>query len=207
VDASDLLEPHRVVPVVVIDNADDAVALAEALVQAGMAVIEITLRTAAGLDAIAKVADAVPAMLVGAGSVRRAEQFAEVRDAGADFVVSPGHTDALVNAAHDAGLPFVPGASTPSEMISLLEKGYRLQKFFPAEVAGGIGMLKSVASPIPEARFMPTGGITPDTAPQFLALPNVAAIGGSWIAPAKLVAARDFETIGRLAADAMSLGV
>jgi 2-dehydro-3-deoxyphosphogluconate aldolase/(4S)-4-hydroxy-2-oxoglutarate aldolase len=146
-------------------------------------------------------------MLVGAGSVRRAEQFAEVRDAGADFVVSPGHTDALVNAAHDAGLPFVPGASTPSEMISLLEKGYRLQKFFPAEVAGGIGMLKSVASPIPEARFMPTGGITPDTAPQFLALPNVAAIGGSWIAPAKLVAARDFETIGRLAADAMSLGV
>lgn len=206
-DASDLLEPHRVVPVVVIDNADDAVALAEALVQAGMAVIEITLRTAAGLDAIAKVADAVPAMLVGAGSVRRAEQFAEVRDAGADFVVSPGHTDALVNAAHDAGLPFVPGASTPSEMISLLEKGYRLQKFFPAEVAGGIGMLKSVASPIPEARFMPTGGITPDTAPQFLALPNVAAIGGSWIAPAKLVAARDFETIGRLAADAMSLGV
>ena len=206
-DASDLLQPFRVVPVVAIDDAATAVPLAETLFSAGIEVIEVTLRTPAALEAMERIAAAVPGMLVGAGSVRRADQFDEVRNRGAKFAVSPGCSDALLDAAAGCDMHYVPGAVTPSEMIVLLEHGYRLQKFFPAQAAGGLAMIKSVASPIPEARFMPTGGITPELAREYLALPNVAGIGGSWIAPAKLVARGDYARIGELAAGAAAIGV
>lgn len=206
-DASDLLSAFRVVPVVAIDDRAHAVPLAETLVEAGLSVIEITLRTPEALGAIEDVARRVPEILVGAGSIRQAGQVTDVANAGARFGVSPGTTDALLDAVADCGLPFVPGAATPSEMIALCERGYTLQKFFPAEAAGGIALLKSVASPIPEARFVPTGGISYETAPDYLALGNVTAIGGSWITPARIIAAGDFERIGALARDAALLGV
>ncbi len=206
-DASDLLSAFRVVPVVAIDDRAHAVPLAETLVEAGLSVIEITLRTPGALGAIEDVARRVPEILVGAGSIRQAGQVTDVANAGARFGVSPGTTDALLDAVADCGLPFVPGAATPSEMIALCERGYTLQKFFPAEAAGGIALLKSVASPIPEARFVPTGGISYETAPDYLALGNVTAIGGSWITPARIIAAGDFERIGVLARDAALLGV
>ncbi len=206
-DASDLLSAFRVVPVVAIDDRARAVPLAETLVEAGLSVIEITLRTPGALGAIEDVARRVPEILVGAGSIRQAGQVTDVANAGARFGVSPGTTDALLDAVADCGLPFVPGAATPSEMIALCERGYTLQKFFPAEAAGGIALLKSVASPIPEARFVPTGGISYETAPDYLALGNVTAIGGSWITPARIIAAGDFERIGALARDAALLGV
>ncbi len=206
-DASDLLSAFRVVPVVAIDDRAHAVPLAETLVEAGLSVIEITLRTPGALGAIEDVARRVPEILVGAGSIRQAGQVTDVANAGARFGVSPGTTDALLDAVADCGLPFVPGAATPSEMIALCERGYTLQKFFPAEAAGGIALLKSVASPIPEARFVPTGGISYETAPDYLALGNVTAIGGSWITPARIIAAGDFERIGALARDAALLGV
>lgn len=206
-DASELLSGYRIVPVVAIDDRAHAVPLAETLVDAGLSVIEITLRTTGALGAIEDVARRVPEILVGAGSIRQAGQVTDVANAGARFGVSPGTTDALLDAVADCGLPFVPGAATPSEMIALCERGYTLQKFFPAEAAGGIALLKSVASPIPEARFVPTGGISYETAPDYLALGNVTAIGGSWITPARIIAAGDFERIGALARDAALLGV
>lgn len=206
-DATNLLGGFRVVPIVVIDDAALALPLAETLVNAGIGVIEITLRTADAIKAIEKVASAVPQMVVGAGSVRSAQQFADVASAGAKFVVSPGATMALSKAAAEHGLPYVPGAATPSEMISLLEQGYKLQKFFPAEAAGGVEFLKSVASPLPEARFVPTGGISAARALEYLELPNVSGVGGSWISPPALIAAKNFSEIAKLAADAARLGM
>ena len=206
-DASKLLAGIKVVPVVVIDDARHAVPLAECLLEAGLEVIEVTLRTAAGAEAIERIADKVPGMIVGAGSIRTVNQLETVQKAGAKFGVSPGSTGRLLNAAKRRGLPFVPGAATPSEMMRLQQRGYTLQKFFPAEVAGGLPLLKAVASPIPEVRFVPTGGISPDNAADYLALKNVAAVGGSWITPKDLLAAGDFAAIGRLAADAAALGM
>jgi len=206
-DATGLLGRFRVVPVVVIDDPKLAVQLAETLLCAGIKVMEITLRTEGALSSIEAVAKNVPDMLVGAGSVRNVQQFADVSNAGAGFAVSPGTTSALINAATNLQLPYVPGAATASEMIVLLEIGYRLQKFFPAEAAGGIEFLKSVESPIPEVRFMPTGGISEALAVSYLALPNVSAVGGSWIAPAKLITENKFDEIRTIAARAAPLGV
>ena len=206
-DARELLEPFRIVPVVVIDDPEAAVTLARTFVAAGIGVIEITLRTEGALAAVEAVARDVPEMLVGAGSVRQAAQFETIAKAGAKFAVSPGSAPALFDAAREAEMPFVPGAATPSEVLGLLERGYTLQKFFPAEAAGGIPMLKSIGSPIPEAKFMPTGGISATLAADYLALPNVAAVGGSWLAPAKLLAAGAFDEIAALAEDAASIGV
>ncbi len=206
-DASKLLAGIKVIPVVVIDDAKNAVPLAECLLEAGLEVIEVTLRTAAGADAIERIADKVPGMIVGAGSIRTVDQLETVQKAGAKFGVSPGATGRLLNAAKRRGLPFVPGAATPSEMMRLHQRGYTLQKFFPAEVAGGLPLLKAVASPLPEVRFVPTGGISPDNAADYLALKNVAAVGGSWITPKDMLAAGDFDAIGRLAADAAALGM
>ena len=206
-DATDLVGEFRIVPVVAIDDVERAVPLAEVLLQSGIGIIEITLRTPAALAAIEAVATNVPEMLIGAGSVRHAAQVSDVASAGARFAVSPGSTDALLCAASDSELPFIPGAVTPSEVIALLERGYRLQKFFPAEAAGGIPFLKSIASPVPEASFMPTGGISAELAIAYLALPNVSGVGGSWITPPDLLAAGDFDRIGMLAADAATLGV
>ncbi|MDJ0940526.1 MAG: bifunctional 4-hydroxy-2-oxoglutarate aldolase/2-dehydro-3-deoxy-phosphogluconate aldolase [Woeseiaceae bacterium] len=206
-DATELLAPYRVVPVVVINDASTAVPLAETLVAAGIGVIEVTLRTDAALAAIEAIAAKVPDMLVGAGSLRTTSQFDDVANAGAKFGVSPGSTTALVKAAKSRGLPYVPGAATPSEMLALFEQGIRLQKFFPAEAAGGIPMLKSVASPLPDVSFMPTGGIDVELAKDYLALPNVAGVGGSWLAPASLVSEANYDEIGRIARDAAKLGV
>lgn len=206
-NAADLLNGVRVVPVVVIDDAESAVPLAETLLAAGLNAIEVTLRTEAGLTSIERIATEVPGMLVGAGSVRRASQVAEVKMAGARFVVSPGSSDALLDAVADAAIPFVPGAVTASEMLKLLDRGYTLQKFFPAELAGGAKFLKAVGAPIPEVSFMPTGGISTGNARDYLALDNVACLGGSWIAPASLLGEGNFDAIGRLATDAVRLAV
>ncbi|MDH3611755.1 MAG: bifunctional 4-hydroxy-2-oxoglutarate aldolase/2-dehydro-3-deoxy-phosphogluconate aldolase [Gammaproteobacteria bacterium] len=206
-DASKLLAGAKIVPVVVIDDVDKAVALAECLVAAGLRIIEVTLRTAAGLEAIERIVDTVPTMIVGAGSIRSVDQVDAVMQAGARFGVAPGATGRLLNTVDRAGLPFVPGAATASEMMRLLQRGYTLQKFFPAELAGGIPFLKAVAAPVPEIRFMPTGGISAELAPDYLALNNVAAVGGSWITPQGLIETGDFEAIARLAADAAQLGM
>lgn len=201
-DASKLLADNSVIPVVVIDEADVAVPLAECLLDAGLNTIEITLRTDAAIEAIDRIARAVPGMIVGAGSIRRPEQVDEVLRAGARYGVSPGATGSLLKAVARAGLPFVPGASTASEMMRNLQRGYRLQKFFPAEQSGGIPYLKAVGSPLPEVRFVPTGGIDAELAKSYLELSNVFAVGGSWITPAKLLAGRDFDAIAKLAAAA-----
>jgi 2-dehydro-3-deoxyphosphogluconate aldolase/(4S)-4-hydroxy-2-oxoglutarate aldolase len=205
VNAADLLAGQRVVPVVVIDDADDAVPLAKTLLASGLAAIEVTLRTEAGLEAIERIANEVPDILVGAGSVRRAAHIAEVKAAGAVFAVSPGSSDSLLDAAADAELPFIPGAVTASEILKLLDLGYTLQKFFPAELSGGMPFLKAVGAPIPEVRFMPTGGVTPANAIDYLSLPNVACIGGSWIAPSGLLREKNFDAVARLAGEAAKL--
>ena len=205
-NAVELLADFRVVPVVVIGHADDAVPLAQTLSQAGLGAIEVTLRTEQGLEAIERIATEVPDMLVGAGSVRHASQVGQVADAGARFIVSPGSSDPLLAAVADAAIPFVPGAVTATEMLGLLEHGYTLQKFFPAELAGGAKFLKAVGAPIPEVSFMPTGGISPSNVNDYLALKNVACVGGSWIAPADTLAARDFDAIALNAREASALG-
>ena len=203
--AAELLRGIRVVPVVVIDDADKAVTLASTLLDAGLRAIEVTLRTPAGLEAIRRIAAEVPDMIVGAGSVRQAAQVGDIVNAGARFGVCPGSSPALLDAVDAAGLPFIPGAITPSETLALLERGYSLQKLFPAELSGGVQYLRGIAAPIPEAHFMPTGGITVENAPAYLALDTVACIGGTWIAPASALAASDFDTIADLARAAAAL--
>lgn len=205
-DASALLAGARVVPVVVLDDPDFAVPLAEVFLEAGLPAMEITLRTDGALDAIERVASAVPAMIVGAGSIRAREQFSDIRNAGARFAVSPGHSNSLAVAAMDHAMPFVPGAVTASEVIALKEWGYDLVKFFPAELAGGLTMIKALSAPLPETRFFPTGGISPDNAPAYLAAPQVACVGGSWLTPKDLVARRDLNGIAALARAAVQLG-
>ncbi|MAG00192.1 MAG: keto-deoxy-phosphogluconate aldolase [Acidiferrobacteraceae bacterium] len=206
-DTTNLFTGVRIVPVVVIDDVEIAIPLAESLLDGGLNVIEVTLRTEAGLASIERIASKVPSMIVGAGSIRSLAHLDAVIEAGAKFGVSPGSTDGLLEAASTAGFPFIPGAITPSEMMHLLQQGYRLQKFFPAELAGGCAMLKAVSAPLPEISFMPTGGISATTASDYLALDNVRAIGGSWITPPDLLRAGDFSAISRLAKDAASLGL
>jgi len=202
-DASKLLVGSKIVPVVVLTSADVAVPLAEALLEAGLGVIEVTLRTDDALQGIENIATRVPGMIVGAGSLRRPEQFAAVAAAGARFAVSPGASQRLLDAAAQHEMPFIPGATTPSEMIGLLEQGYQLQKFFPAELSGGRPFLKAVGAPLPEARFVPTGGVTPDNAMDYLKLDNVACVGGSWLTPPDLQARGDFDAICTIGADAV----
>jgi 2-dehydro-3-deoxyphosphogluconate aldolase/(4S)-4-hydroxy-2-oxoglutarate aldolase len=203
--ADKLVQGMRVVPVVVIEDADTAVPLAETLLASGLQAIEVTLRTPAALAAITAISSKVPELVVGAGSIRNAAQITDVLNAGATFGVSPGHSNALLDAVDAANLPFIPGAVTPSESLALLDRGYTLQKFFPAGVAGGIPYLKAVSGPLPEVCFMPTGGISVENAPDYLALPNVACIGGSWMVPSTALRDRDFETIAKLAEAAATL--
>ncbi|MFI0943793.1 bifunctional 4-hydroxy-2-oxoglutarate aldolase/2-dehydro-3-deoxy-phosphogluconate aldolase [Streptomyces sp. NPDC021020] len=194
-----------VIPVVVVEDADDAVPLARALLAGGLGAIEITLRTPAALEAISAVALGVPGAVVGAGTVLTPDHAAAATAAGARFLVSPGWTDSLLDAMCGTGLPYLPGVSTASEVLSLLERGITDMKFFPAEPAGGAPFLKSLASPLPRARFCPTGGIDAGRAPQYLRLPNVACVGGSWMIPPDLLAARDWEGITALAKEAAAL--
>ncbi|MGW5786474.1 bifunctional 4-hydroxy-2-oxoglutarate aldolase/2-dehydro-3-deoxy-phosphogluconate aldolase [Streptomyces sp. NPDC003757] len=203
--AASVLDLAPVVPVVVVDDAADAVPLARALVAGGLPAIEVTLRTPAALDAIRAIAAEVPDAVVGAGTVITAEQVGEVVAAGARFLVSPGWTDTLLEAMRASGVPFLPGVSTTSEVVALLERGVREMKFFPAEAAGGTAYLKALAAPLPQARFCPTGGIGPDSAPEYLALPNVGCVGGSWMLPKDAVAGRDWGRVEALARAAAAL--
>jgi 2-dehydro-3-deoxyphosphogluconate aldolase/(4S)-4-hydroxy-2-oxoglutarate aldolase len=199
-----LLDVVPVLPVVVIDRLEDAVPVARALVAGGLPAIELTLRTPVALDAIRAIADDVPEILVGAGTVVTPGQAKEAHDAGARFLVSPGCTSGLLAAMADTGLPFLPGTATVSEALAVLEAGFTEMKFFPAEASGGAAYLRSVASPIPAARFCPTGGITATTAPDYLALPNVGCVGGSWLTPTAVLEAGDWtrvESLARAAAD------
>jgi 2-dehydro-3-deoxyphosphogluconate aldolase/(4S)-4-hydroxy-2-oxoglutarate aldolase len=200
-----VLDLVPVMPVVVLDRLEDAVPLARALVAGGLPAIELTLRTPVALDAIRAIVAEVPGIAVGAGTITAPAHAEAARDAGASFLVSPGATPALLSAMADTGLPFLPGTSTVSEVLAVLETGVHEMKFFPAEAAGGAPYLKSVASPVPAARFCPTGGITAATAPSYLALPNVGCVGGSWLAPAALLGAGDWDAITALAAEAAAL--
>lgn len=194
-----------VIPVIVMDRLEDAVPLAEALVAGGVRVLEVTLRTPVALAAIEAIARAVPEAVVGAGTVRSARDAQAAHDAGSRFAVSPGFTPELGRACQDIGLPLLPGVATPSEVMQAQAEGYHFLKFFPATAAGGVPMLKALAGPFPDVAFCPTGGITPETAPQFLALPNVKACGGSWLTPADAVRDGDWPRITRLAQEASAL--
>ncbi|MFE7628391.1 bifunctional 4-hydroxy-2-oxoglutarate aldolase/2-dehydro-3-deoxy-phosphogluconate aldolase [Streptomyces sp. NPDC057509] len=202
---SSVLDLAPVVPVVVLEDAADAVPLARALVAGGLPAIEVTLRTAAALDAIRAIAAEVPDAVVGAGTVISPGNVSDTVAAGARFLVSPGWTDALLDAMQGSGLPFLPGVSTASEVVALLERGVTGMKFFPAEAAGGTAYLKALSAPLPQARFCPTGGISLASAPSYLALPNVGCVGGSWMVPGDAVAARDWGRVERLAAEAAEL--
>lgn len=204
-DLEPLLRRTPVVPVLVVESAATAVPLARALVAGGLPLLEITLRTAAALEVIRAIAGEVEDAVVGAGTVLTSGQLTEAGRAGARFAVSPGATEALLDAAADDPVPLLPGAATASEVMRLLERGYRAMKFFPAEPAGGIPYLKALASPLPEARFCPTGGIDAERAKAYLGLANVLCVGGSWVAPADAVRTGDWDRIVRLARDAAAL--
>ncbi|MER7175175.1 bifunctional 4-hydroxy-2-oxoglutarate aldolase/2-dehydro-3-deoxy-phosphogluconate aldolase [Streptomyces mesophilus] len=203
--SASVLDLAPVVPVVVIDEVADAVPLAEALVAGGLPAIEVTLRTPAALDAIRAIAAGVPGAVVGAGTVISAANVRDAVDAGARFLVSPGWTEALLDAMKSSGVPFLPGVSTTSEVVALIERGVSEMKFFPAEAAGGTAYLKSLGGPLPQARFCPTGGIGPASAPGYLALKNVGCVGGSWMLPADAVAAKDWARVEELAREAAAL--
>jgi 2-dehydro-3-deoxyphosphogluconate aldolase/(4S)-4-hydroxy-2-oxoglutarate aldolase len=204
-DLASLLGRVSVVPVLAIDSVETARPLARALVNGGLSVLEITLRTPAALEIIRTIAGEIKAVVVGAGTVLSPEQYRAAADAGARFVVSPGATPTLLDAAAASQVPFLPGAATASEVMRLLELGYRCFKFFPAEPAGGIACLQALAAPLPEARFCPTGGIDADRARAYLSLANVLCVGGSWVAPRDAVAAGDWPRITRLARAAAEL--
>lgn len=200
-----LLDRVPVIPVVVVDDLDHAVPIAQALVAGGLPVIELTLRTPVALDAIERIANEVPEIYLGAGTIVDPGQAKQAAAAGAQFLVSPGSTRTILNAMTDTGLPHLPGVATVSEIMTALEAGYTELKFFPAEAAGGAPYLKSVSSPIPAARFCPTGGISTGNAAQYLALPNVGCVGGSWITPPDVLAARDWARVTELASGAAQL--
>ena len=194
-----------VIPVLTIERLADAVPLARALVEGGLPVLEVTLRTDAALDAIAAIAREVPEAIVGVGTVTRPEDIARAIDAGGRYLVSPGTPARLADALADATVPAIPGCATVSEAMALAERGFAVLKFFPAESSGGVKWLHAVAGPLPDVRFCPTGGIDIKNAAAYLALPNVVAVGGSWIAPKAALAAGDFARIAALARDAAGL--
>ena len=193
------------IPVVTIEDARHAIPLARALVEAGLPVIEVTLRTGAALDAIAAIVKAVPEAIVAAGTVMRSSQIAEAADAGAKFVVTPGTPPGLAEALAVGPLPAMPGCATATEALALAEGGFAILKFFPAGPSGGPAWLKAIAGPLPDLKFCPTGGVDAGNAATYLALPNVACVGGSWMAPGDAVAAGDYARIGRLAREAAAL--
>lgn len=200
------LDLAPVLPVVVLEDATRAVPLARTLVSCGLKAIEVTLRTRAAEEAIRAIAAEVPDAVVGAGTVLTPQQAGAAVAAGARFLVSPGATVGLVKAMRDTGVPFLPGVATASEMVALLEQGVTDMKFFPAEAAGGAAYLKALASPLPQVRFCPTGGITASNAPSYLSLPNVACVGGSWMLPTAAVRSGDWATVATLARAAAALG-
>jgi 2-dehydro-3-deoxyphosphogluconate aldolase / (4S)-4-hydroxy-2-oxoglutarate aldolase len=204
-DVSTLLAGTAVVPVLVVESVDTGLALARALVAGGLSVLEITLRTPAALAVIRAIGREIERAVVGAGTVLHPEQYRAAEQAGARFVVSPGATESLLAHAEASETPYLPGALTSSEVMTLLERGYSCMKFFPAEAAGGVAYLKALAEPLPEARFCPTGGIDAERAPRYLALSNVLCVGGSWVAPRDAVAAGDWPRVTALAQAAAAL--
>jgi 2-dehydro-3-deoxyphosphogluconate aldolase/(4S)-4-hydroxy-2-oxoglutarate aldolase len=200
-----ILAQAPVLPVLAIGNCDDAVPLARALVDAGLPVLEVTLRTPCALDAMRAIVTEVPGAVVGAGTMLRKEDFLAVEQIGAVFGIAPGTTPALYEAAELTALAFVPAVATASELMCGMERGYRRFKFFPAEAAGGVVALKAFAGPFADVRFCPTGGIDAAKAPGYLALKNVTTVGGSWMVPADRLAARDWDGISRLAREAARL--
>lgn len=194
-----------VIPVIVIQKLEDAVPLAQALVSGGVKVLEITLRTPIALQCMEAIAKAVPDAIVGAGTIRSVADAQSAKDAGCWFGVSPGYTPEIGRACRDMGLPLLPGVSTGSEVMMANADGYSFLKLFPATAVGGINLLKALHGPFPDVDFCPTGGITVETAPQFLALPNVKVCGGSWLTPADAVASKDWGRITKLAKEAGAL--
>ncbi len=199
-----VLDVSPVIPVVVVDDPAGAVSMAGALRDGGIRIVEITLRTPAALEAIAAIAAELPDVLVGAGTVCSPEQAAAARAAGARFLVSPGSTERLLDSFDDVGLPFLAGCATPSDMLRLIERGITEAKLFPATVVGGAALLRAVAAPLPQLRFCPTGGITAETAPEYLALPNVGCVGGTWLTPPAVLAAQDWAFVADAAGAAVS---
>lgn len=199
-----IMTGQPVIPVLKITRAADAAPLARALARGGLPAIEITLRTREALDAIRIAAAEVPEALIGAGTILSARQFDQAVGAGARFIVSPGTTQELLDAARASQVPLLPGAITPSEVMAAVEEGYSLLKFFPAEQAGGVPFLKALASPLAGVRFCPTGGVTAGNAKAYLSLPNVVCVGGSWVAPDELVDAGNWDAIEALAREAVA---
>ena len=201
----EIMRTSAVIPVIAIDKLEHAVPLAKALVAGGIRVLEVSLRTEHGLPAIRAIAEQVPGAIVGVGTLTSPEEFAASRDAGAVFGVSPGLTQALIAAAKSSGLPLLPGVMTPSEVMAAREAGFRQLKLFPAVPAGGIGMLNAIAGPLADVTFCPTGGISQETASQFLACKNVACVGGSWLTPKNAIEIGDWNKITALAKAASAL--
>ena len=203
----DQIRKKRVVPVAVIDNLDNAVPLAEALIAGGLEVIEITFRTTLAEMAIRNITSAFPSMLVGAGTVLDADQLKRAKDAGARFAVAPGVNEKVVKASWEMGLTFIPGVMTPSDVERAFGLGCKLQKFFPAEMAGGVPMLEALAGPYGHTgvKFIPLGGVSPKNAAEYLALPIVAAVGGSWLCDRKLIAEKNWKTITALTVEALKI--
>lgn len=199
IETASLAAHGPVIPVIVIQRLEDAVPMAEALLAGGVKVLEVTLRTPVALAAMEAIARAVPEAIVGAGTLRTAEDVRAARDAGCQFGVSPGFTESLAEACRAHGLPLLPGVSTASEVMQANDAGYRFLKLFPAVAVGGVQLLKALAGPFADVSFCPTGGITPDNAAQFLALPNVRVCGGSWLTPADAVEQGDWARITELA--------
>lgn len=202
---SAILAAAPVVPVLTIDDRTQAVPLAKALVAGGLTALEVTLRTSAALDSIRAILAEVPGANVGAGTITSPDQFRAVEKVGARFVVSPGATPSLIEAAADSQVPYLPGVATAGEAMALYEAGYQTLKFFPAEQAGGVPYLKALSAPLPAIRFCPTGGVSPANAAAYLALPNVICVGGSWVAPAASLAAGDWAEVTALARTAANL--
>ena len=201
-DAICALSP--VIPVITIDNIDHAVPLAKALCDGGLHVLEITLRTPIALDAIHIMAQSVPDAIIGAGTVLSPIDMQKAKQAGAKFAVSPGATQALLDEAHALQFPFLPGVSTPSEAMNVAHQGYHIQKFFPAEANGGVPVLKAWSSPLAHIAFCPTGGITPDNVKDYLDLPNVICVGGTWLNPQSMIRSNDWSAITKLAKQALN---
>jgi 2-dehydro-3-deoxyphosphogluconate aldolase/(4S)-4-hydroxy-2-oxoglutarate aldolase len=200
-----ILKLQPVVPVLIVDDVKSAVSLARALVAGGLKAIEITMRTPAALEAVRAVADEVEGAEVGAGTILNAAHWEAAVAAGSKFIVSPGTTQELLDAARGSSVPLLPGAATASEVMALREEGYQVLKFFPAEQAGGAAMLKAFSSPLAGTLFCPTGGISLKNAKDYLSLPNVICVGGSWVAPKELITAGDWAGITKLAAEAAAL--
>jgi 2-dehydro-3-deoxyphosphogluconate aldolase / (4S)-4-hydroxy-2-oxoglutarate aldolase len=199
--AREICSMAPVIPVLVIEQLETAGPLAQALIQGGLPVLEVTLRTSVALEAI-KVMAAVPGAVVGAGTVLTKQDLLAAKQAGAVFAVAPGATDALLQAAEDEQFPLLPGAATASEVMKLMERGYDTLKFFPAQAAGGVKMLKSLAGPLPQVSFCPTGGVSPQNVGEYLSLSNVLCVGGTWITPSDKINSGDWAGIQQLAQQA-----